>query len=52
MGYDIIGDIHGHADRLEALLKKLGYAITSGRALPALDGRLPQSNMARGAWML
>lgn len=24
-GYDIIGDIHGHADALHALLKKLGY---------------------------
>jgi diadenosine tetraphosphatase ApaH/serine/threonine PP2A family protein phosphatase len=23
--YDIIGDIHGHADKLEALLRKLGY---------------------------
>jgi hypothetical protein len=22
---DLIGDIHGHADALEALLKKLGY---------------------------
>lgn len=25
MGYDIIGDIHGEADKLEALLHKLGY---------------------------
>lgn len=25
MGYDIIGDIHGQADMLEALLKKMGY---------------------------
>jgi hypothetical protein len=25
MSHDIIGDIHGHADRLEALLTKLGY---------------------------
>lgn len=25
MGYDIIGDIHGHADALAALLKKMGY---------------------------
>lgn len=24
--YDFIGDIHGHADRLAALLKKLGYS--------------------------
>ena len=26
--YDIIGDIHGHADELLALLKKLGYSHT------------------------
>jgi hypothetical protein len=25
LGYDIIGDIHGHADALVALLEKLGY---------------------------
>src|SRR5450432_2381501 len=25
MSYDIIGDIHGHADKLMALLRKLGY---------------------------
>ncbi len=25
MSFDIIGDIHGHADRLEALLKQMGY---------------------------
>ena len=25
--YDIIGDIHGHADALEALLQKLGYVF-------------------------
>jgi hypothetical protein len=30
MGYDIIGDIHGHADRLEGLLAKLGYAHRAG----------------------
>jgi hypothetical protein len=30
MNYDIIGDIHGHADRLEALLKRLGYANRGG----------------------
>ena len=28
--YDIIGDIHGHADALEALLTKLGYEECSG----------------------
>lgn len=30
MGYDIIGDIHGQADMLEALLVKLGYRNTAG----------------------
>lgn len=28
--YDIIGDIHGHADVLEALLSKLGYVLDEG----------------------
>lgn len=28
--YDIIGDIHGHADPLRALLEKLGYVETDG----------------------
>lgn len=27
---DIIGDIHGHSDKLEELLRKLGYRKTSG----------------------
>lgn len=30
MGYDIIGDIHGHARSLEALLETLGYACIDG----------------------
>lgn len=30
MGFDIIGDIHGHADQLEGLLRKLGYRSTGG----------------------
>ena len=30
MGYDIIGDIHGQADKLEALLARMGYRNTSG----------------------
>ena len=30
MGYDIIGDIHGHATTLEALLTELGYAPVDG----------------------
>ncbi len=28
--HDLIGDIHGHADHLEALLHKMGYAIKNG----------------------
>ena len=27
---DFIGDIHGHADELEALLQKLGYSKSAG----------------------
>lgn len=30
MGYDIIGDVHGHAGRLQALLCKLGYREHAG----------------------
>jgi hypothetical protein len=30
MNYDIIGDIHGQIDKLEALLKKLGYRVKDG----------------------
>jgi Calcineurin-like phosphoesterase len=30
MSMDFIGDIHGHVERLEALLKALGYAHTRG----------------------
>lgn len=30
MDYDIIGDIHGHVDKLEALLPKLGYRRRDG----------------------
>ena len=29
-GYDVIGDIHGCADRLEALLSRLGYEKSGG----------------------
>ena len=28
--YDIIGDMHGHADELKALLNKLGYTESKG----------------------
>ena len=30
MNYDIIGDIHGYAEQLKALLSKLGYSETMG----------------------
>src|ERR1051325_3436111 len=30
MGYDIVGDIHGHNAKLEILLQKLGYRNTGG----------------------
>lgn len=29
-GYDVIGDVHGHADRLEALLRVMGYVERGG----------------------
>lgn len=28
--YDLIGDIHGHADKLEELLRTLGYELKNG----------------------
>jgi hypothetical protein len=28
--YDFIGDIHGHADALERLLRQLGYSPQKG----------------------
>jgi len=30
MSYDIIGDVHGHAGQLEALLKELGHRSGNG----------------------
>lgn len=30
MEYDIIGDVHGHADALEELLRELGYTVKNG----------------------
>ena len=29
MGYDLIGDIHGEAPTLKALLEELGYRLTT-----------------------
>jgi len=37
MNYDIIGDVHGHADALEILLQKLGYKLYSGICQPPKD---------------
>ena len=34
MGYDVIGDIHGQAFKLEALLRKLGYVERAGAWTP------------------
>jgi len=34
VGYDVIGDIHGQADKLEALLQKLGYVQRFGCWVP------------------
>ena len=34
MNHDIIGDIHGHADQLEALLAHLGYRHRNGAWRP------------------
>jgi hypothetical protein len=34
MNYDVIGDIHGHADKLEALLARLGYTSTGSGWVP------------------
>ena len=28
--YDIVGDIHGHADKLQRLLRRLGYEERDG----------------------
>jgi hypothetical protein len=36
--YDVIGDIHGHADKLEALLDVMGY-VKAGRGYQAPVGR-------------
>lgn len=38
LNYDVIGDIHGHADKLEQLLGRLGYSA-KGRSFRAPQGR-------------
>ncbi len=37
MGYDVIGDIHGQADKLEALFRKLGYVQRTSGWVPPQD---------------
>ena len=37
-GYDVIGDIHGHFDKLAALMKRMGYA-PKGESFLAPHGR-------------
>ncbi len=48
--FDIIGDVHGCADELEALLGRLGYEITETRTGPGLEAgpvyRHPDGRMA------
>ncbi len=46
--FDIVGDIHGCADELEALLKQLGYEV-SGLADDALGGPIYQHPLGRKA---
>ena len=45
---DIIGDIHGHADELEALLGRLGYLDKAGRYRSRIvngpEARLPDGH--------
>ena len=38
-GFDIIGDVHGHAALLEKLLRKLGY-VKYGKTWGHPDGRI------------
>ncbi len=39
MGYDVIGDIHGQAGKLKALLQKLGYSKQASDLLAAFRTR-------------
>jgi|LakMenEpi03Aug12_release.lakeMendotaPanAssembly.Ray.scaffolds.fasta_scaffold2349776_2 hypothetical protein len=40
---DLIGDIHGHADELEALMKKLGYTNAGGEVVKLVGCIQPNS---------
>lgn len=39
-GYDIVGDVHGHADKLEGLLRKMGYSSRRRGYRPPLGRQL------------
>mgnify|MGYP001235101034 CR=1 FL=1 len=39
-GYDIVGDVHGHADKLEGLLRKMGYSPRRRGYRPPLGRQL------------
>jgi len=38
-GYDIIGDVHGHADKLEGLLRIMGYVARGCGYRPRQHGK-------------
>ena len=38
MGYDIIGDVHGQASKLEALLEGMGYRLKAPSILAPMSG--------------
>ena len=46
MIYDVIGDIHGHADKLEGLLEKLGYTLRVHETLNINYYQPPEGNRA------
>ena len=53
MAYDIIGDIHGHADKLEALLRTLGYRERAGTwSHPGRMAVFVGDYIDRGGWSL
>jgi hypothetical protein len=43
MGYDIVGDVHGCADKLTTLLKQLGYATATASTGTLNSGRSSSS---------